>query len=128
MSASDEDLLVNLERELQEAVRRHDRASLESLLSEEFRTTGSSRLGTVDRGRWLDLATGGIEWDSFEFRSAKCMVLGDVGVVASVVNRQGAVAGQDTSGEFATVDTWVRRDGRWQVINRVVLPIEPDQV
>jgi len=127
MTASDEDLLVNLERELQEAVRRHDRASLESLLSEEFRTTGSSRLGTVDRGRWLDLATGGIEWDSFEFRSAKCMSLGDVGVVASVVNRQGTVAGQDTSGEFATVDTWVKRDGRWQIINRVVLPLEPDE-
>ena len=127
MTASDEDLLVNLERELQEAIRRHDRASLESLLSEEFRTTGSSRLGTVDRGRWLDLATGGIECDSFEFRSVKCMSLGDVGVVASVVNRQGTVAGQDTSGEFATVDTWVKRDGRWQIINRVVLPLEPDQ-
>jgi hypothetical protein len=127
MTPSDEDLLVNLERELQEAVRRHDRASLESLLSEEFRTTGSSRLGTVDRGRWLDLATGGIEWDSFEFRSAKCMSLGDVGVVASVVNRQGTVAGQDTGGEFATVDTWVKRDGRWQIINRVVLPLDPDQ-
>jgi hypothetical protein len=128
MTASDEDLLVNLERELQEAVRRHDRASLESLLSEEFRTTGSSRLGTVARGRWLDLATGGIEWDSFELRSAKCLVLGDVGVVASVVNRQGTVAGQDISGEFATVDTWVRRDGRWQISNRVVLPLGPDQI
>jgi Domain of unknown function (DUF4440) len=127
MTSSDEDLLVNLERDLQEAIRRHDRASLESLLSEEFRTTGSSRLGTVDRGRWLDLATGGIEWDSFEFRSAKCMSLGDVGVVASVVNRQGTVAGQDTRGEFATVDTWVKRDGRWQIVNRVVLPLEPDQ-
>jgi hypothetical protein len=126
MTASDEDLLVNLERELQEAIRRHDRASLESLLSEEFRTTGSSRLGTVDRGRWLDLATRGIEWDSFEFRSAKCMSLGDVGVVASVVNRQGTVAGQDSRGEFATVDTWVKRGGRWQIINRVVLPLEPD--
>jgi Domain of unknown function (DUF4440) len=127
MTPSDEDLLVNLERDLQEAIRRHDRASLESLLSEEFRTTGSSRLGTVDRGRWLDLATGGIEWDSFEFRSAKCMSLGDVGVVASVVNRQGTVAGQDTRGEFATVDTWVKREGRWQIVNRVVLPLEPDQ-
>ncbi len=82
----------------------------------------------MDRNQWLDLATGGIEWDSFDFRSAKCIALGDVGVVASVVNRQGTVAGQDTSGEFATVDTWLRRDGRWQIINRVVLPLEPDQV
>ena len=30
---------------------------------------------TVDRNQWLELATQGIEWHSFEFRSAKCMVL-----------------------------------------------------
>jgi hypothetical protein len=127
MATSDEELLVDLERQLQEAVRRHDRRSLEDLLSEDFRTTGSSRLGTVDRDQWLQLATKGIEWDSFEFRSAKCIVLGDVGVVASVVNRQGTVAGEDASGEFATVDTWLRREGRWHIVNRVVLPFEPDQ-
>ena len=127
MATSDEELLVDLERQLQEAVRRHDRRSLEDLLSEDFRTTGSSRLGTVDRDQWLQLATKGIEWDSFEFRSAKCIVLGGVGVVASVVNRQGTVAGEDASGEFATVDTWLKREGRWQIVNRVVLPFEPDQ-
>lgn len=127
MTASNEELLVDLERQLQDAVRRHDRDSLESLLAEEFRTTGSSHLGTVGRERWLDLATEGIEWESFEFRSAEGMVLGDVGVVASVVYRRGTVAGQDTSGEFATVDTWLRRDGRWQIINRVVLPFDPDR-
>jgi Domain of unknown function (DUF4440) len=128
MSVRDEELLVDLEGQLQEAIRSHDRRSLEVLLAEEFRTTGSFDLGTVDRREWLELATGGIEWNSFEFRSAKCMVIGDVGVVASVVNRQGTMAGQDTSGEFATVDTWLRREGRWQIINRVVLPFEPDQV
>jgi hypothetical protein len=127
MAGSNEELLVDLERQLQDAVRRHDRESLESLLAEEFRTTGTSHLGTVDRDRWLGLATEGIEWESFEFRSAKCIVLGDVGVVASVVNRRGTVGGEDASGEFATVDTWLRRDGRWQIINRVVLPIDPDQ-
>jgi Domain of unknown function (DUF4440) len=127
MTGGDEELLVDLERQLQDAVRRHDRRSLDRLLAEEFRTTGSSHLGTVDRDQWLDLATGGIEWNSFEFRSAKCMVLGDVGVVASVVNREGTVAGQHTTGEFATVDTWLRQEGRWQIINRVVLPLEPHQ-
>ena len=128
MTATDEELLVDLESQLQQAIRSHDRRSLEGLLAEEFRTTGSSHLGTVDRDQWLELTTGGIEWNSFEFRSANCMVVGDVGVVASVVNRQGTVAGQHTSGEFATVDTWLRRKGRWQIINRVVLPFETDQV
>jgi len=126
MTRGDQEMLIDLERHLQDAVRRHDRRSLEDLLSEEFRTTGSPHLGTVDRDRWLELVTEGIEWDSFEFRSAKCMVLGDVGVVASVVNRRGTVAGRDTSGEFATVDTWLRREGRWQIVNRVVLPFEPE--
>jgi len=37
------------------------------------------------------------------------------------------MAGQDTSGEFATVDTWLRREGRWRIVNRVVIPFEPDQ-
>jgi hypothetical protein len=127
MTRNDEELLVDLERQLQDAVQRHDRDSLQSLLAAEFRTTGSSDLGTVDRDQWLDLATQGIEWESFEFRSAKCMVLGDVGVVASVVNRRGTIAGQDRSGEFATVDTWLRREDRWQIINRVVLPLDADR-
>jgi hypothetical protein len=127
MTAEDEQMLINFEYQLQEAVRRHDRPSLETLLAKEFRATGSPDLGTVDRDRWLELATKGIEWSSFEFRSAKSMVLGDVGVVASVVNRVGSTAGQDTSGEFATVDTWLRREGRWRIINRVVLPFVPGQ-
>src|SRR6266542_199830 len=127
MSVRDEELLVDLEGQLQEAIRSHDRRSLEGLLAEEFRTTGSFDLGTVDRREWLELATGGIEWNSFEFRSAKSMVLGDVGVVASVVNRVGSMAGQDPSGEFATVDTWLRREGRWRIVNRVVILFEPDQ-
>jgi Domain of unknown function (DUF4440) len=127
VTENDETALIELERRLQEAVRQHDRASLEALLGDEFRTTGSSRLGTVDRDEWLALATEGIEWVSFEFRSARSMVLGDVGVVASVVNRRGTVAGEDTSGEFATIDTWLRREGRWRIINRVVLPLELDR-
>jgi hypothetical protein len=127
MTVDDERMLIDMEHQLQEAVRRHDRRTLDSLLAEEFRTTGSSDLGTVDRDQWLELATEGIDWYSFEFRSAKCIVLGDVGVVASVVNRRGSMAGRDTSGEFATIDTWLRREERWRIINRVVLPFEPDQ-
>jgi hypothetical protein len=126
VTGSDEELLVELERQLQRAIRSHDRRSLEGLLAEEFRTTGSSHLGTVDRDQWLELTTEGIEWNSFEFRSAKCVVIDDLGVVASVVNRQGTVAGQHTSGEFASVDTWLRRNDRWLIVNRVVLPLDPD--
>jgi hypothetical protein len=126
MTADDERTLIDLEHQLQEAVRLHDGSTLDGLLAEEFRTTGSIDLGTVDRDQWLELATKGIEWSSFDFRSARSMVLGDVGVVVSVVNRVGQMAGQDTSGEFATVDTWLRREGRWRIINRVVLPFEPD--
>jgi Domain of unknown function (DUF4440) len=127
MTVDDERTLIDLEHQLQEAVRRHDRPSLDSLLAEEFRTTGSFDLGTLDRDQWLQLATEGIEWNSFEFRSARSMVLGDVGVVASVVNRVGSMAGQDASGEFATIDTWLRREEGWRIINRVVLPLEPGQ-
>jgi len=127
MTESDEERLVDLDRELQRAIRSHDRRSLEGLLAEEFRTTGSSELGAVDREQWLELTTEGVEWNAFEFRSAKCVVVGDIGVVASVVNREGTVAGQHTSGEFASVDTWLRRNDRWQIVNRVVLAIEPDQ-
>jgi hypothetical protein len=50
-----------------------------------------------------------------------------VGVVASVVNRVGQAGSEHTNGEFATVDTWLRREGRWRIINRVVLPFAPDQ-
>lgn len=127
MTGSDEELLMDLERQLQRAIRSHDRRSLEGLLADEFRTTGSSHLGTVDRNQWLELATQGIEWNSFEFRSAKCVVIGDLGVVASVINRQGTVSGQHSSGEFASVDTWLRRNDHWRIVNRVVLPLEPDQ-
>src|SRR5207245_4094085 len=36
----------------------------------------------------------GIDWDSVELRSAKSIALGDVGVLASVVNRQGNGGGE----------------------------------
>jgi len=127
MTEKDEELLMDMERQLQRAIRGHDRRSLEGLLAKEFRTTGSAYLGTVTRDEWLELTTEGIEWNSFEFRSAKCVVIGDIGVVASVINRQGTVSGEHTSGEFASIDTWLRRSDRWQIINRVVHPLEPEE-
>ena len=105
-----------LYKEWMEAVRRRDMAWLDHLLADDYVYTASGQ-GRVDRDGWMEMVSV-YTLQSFEFRQLDVRSYGDAAVVLCDYLQTGAVGGEARTGDFLITDTWVRRDGRWQVAAR----------
>jgi ketosteroid isomerase-like protein len=50
-------------------------------------------------------------------------VYGNTAVAAGANNLHGTYKGQDISGKYRFTDTWVKRNGKWQVVASAVEPV-----
>jgi len=98
------------------AVQHRDLASLDRVLADEYFYTASGQ-GRVDRQGWLKMVTA-YDLKSCEFPRLDVRMYGDVAVVLCEYRQTGTVGGEVRSGDFLITDTWVRRDGHWQVAAR----------
>jgi ketosteroid isomerase-like protein len=105
-----------LYNEWMEAVRRRDFPSLERVLADEYVYTATGQ-GRVERQGWLKMVTV-YDLQTFEFQRLDLRLYGDVALVLCDYRQTGAVGGEARSGNFFITDTWVRRDGRWQIAAR----------
>lgn len=109
--------LLRLESALNAAVARHDRASLDQILAEEFGLSKPDRAATP-RDRWLANVER-ITVDSAQISEPQVSAWGDVAVVRT---RQHFVhwrtAGVENPSDFRVTDLWVVRMGRWQLLRR----------
>src|SRR5205823_5673387 len=106
----------HLYNEWMEAVRRHDLASLDQVLADDYVYTASGQ-GRVDRQSWLKMVQV-YDLRSFEFRQLDVRIYGDVALVLCDYRQTGTVGGEARTGNFLITDIWVQRDGRWQVAAR----------
>ena len=123
---SDQDILMQLERDWDAAFRRHDAAFIERLLAEEFIVTYDDG-SRGDRARELMLATSidqqveSSRLDEFTVRE-----YGNTAVVWFTLHLTGPVNGQRVEHSYRFTDVFVLRDGRWQCISsqssRVLAP------
>jgi hypothetical protein len=107
-----------LQDEWTAAIRARDRDALEHFLGAEYAL--SSRLGFIDRARWLEIALTRYEIDTWSFEDSRIDVYagGEVAVSRSRYRQIGRIGDLDLSELFVLTDVWVRRDGRWQVVAR----------
>lgn len=61
-------------------------------------------------------ATGDLKFESIEPSDMQVLVFGETAVVAGVVTVKGTFKQQDISGKYRFTDTWVKRNGKWQVV------------
>jgi len=108
--------LYDLEYELLDAVRRNDLTFLERVVAPEYTLTATGS-GRVSRAEWL-AAVPTYEVRSFEFRDLSVQPYGEAAVVLADLQMRVSIDGSPTSGRFHFVDTWLRRDGEWQVVAR----------
>jgi ketosteroid isomerase-like protein len=123
--ASDQETLVELERQWNEAFYRGDVAFIDTLLADEFVATYDDG-SRGDRARELALTatfdqqvTSAVQ-DDFTVR-----VYGDTAVVWFTLRVIGIRGGQQAVDTLSYTDVWIVRDGRWQCVSTHSTTVNP---
>jgi hypothetical protein len=113
---SDQDVLIELERQWDAAFQRQDAVFIESVLAEEFIATyGDGSRG--DKAKELALAREfNQQVDSRRLDNFIVKVYRDTAVVWFTQYLVGPVKGKPTEVQYQYMDVWVIRDGRWQAV------------
>ena len=111
-----EETIRHRAQEWMEAGKRRDAGVLDQLLADEFVLVAAR--GVIDRAAWLHAALHEIEVRAFRYEDPRVRAYGEVAVMLSSWHQEATMAGREWSGDFRLTDTWVWRDGRWQVVLR----------
>lgn len=108
--------------QLQEAVRRHDRALLERLVSDRFVFVSGRSLGRLGKGDWIAAALQ-VEWQRFVVSIARVVDLDRVVIVDHDTEQEMArppAWGPEapTRTRWITTDVWVEESGIWRLVSR----------
>ena len=97
--------LVELSHRLVRAVQEHDRSRLEELLGAEFTLQGAA--GELDRGAFLEAASGPYEIEDFAYDEIDPEIYGNTAVLVSRYRQRARLNKRDLSHEMRVTD--VRR-------------------
>jgi len=82
--------------------------------------TKNSRWVTTSKAEWVNLVRAGQEkYQSVELRNLKVYFHGDIATVTGEYSQTATKDGKDNSSKGIYVDTWVRKNGNWQVVSSV---------
>jgi len=114
---SDQEILIQLERDWDAAFHRHDAAFIDRVLADEFIVTYDNGV-RADRKIELQLATSlneNIESSMMDEFIVK--EFGDTAVVWFTLHLVGPVKGERVQNDYRFTDVFVMRDGRWQCVS-----------
>ena len=113
---SDQEVLIELERQWDAAFHSQNAAFIESVLADEFIATyGDGSRG--DKAKELALAKDfNQQVDSSKLDDFIVKVYRDTAVVWFTQHLVGPVKGKPTEVQYQYMDVWVVRDGRWQAV------------
>lgn len=125
--AAPEQALLKAEDAWMAAMQRRDRSALEQFLAPEFTLggLGDPERDPLPRKVWLDNAVAHLKVDAVHFDQSRATVWGDTAQVHAVFSWSGAYDGEAFTDKVTLIDTWVRREGRWQVVSRLVEAYRP---
>jgi ketosteroid isomerase-like protein len=113
---SDQEVLIDLERQWDAAFARQDATFIGSLLADEFIATYSD--GTRgDKAREIELAkTFDLQVDSRVLEDFIVKTFGNTAIVWFTQHLTGPSQGKPLTITYQYSDVWVMRDGRWQCV------------
>ena len=107
--------LSSQERVWAEAYKNRDRNALNAVLADEFIFTDDE--GHVyDKAQYVAAVMDVVRVESYSVDDTKIQSFGDTGVVVGRWSGKMSIDGKDASGAFRFTDTFVRRNGQWQVV------------
>ena len=98
-----------------EAFKNRDKDALARILADDFIFTDDE--GEVhDKAEYIKGATELVKVESYKLDDLAARAVGAAGVVTGRWSGKVTIGGKDASGEFRFTDTFVKRQGRWQVL------------
>jgi ketosteroid isomerase-like protein len=120
---ADEEALLQIERDWINAVLNKDRAALDSILADDYVSSGEE--GVRNKRQALNEAMSSVlKIESAEHSNLQPMVFGNTAIVHGVTTIEGTEGRQDISGQYRWTDIFERRDGRWQCVVGYGTPVE----
>lgn len=112
---SPDQALKDLETKWSEAVKNRDGVALAAILADDFIFTDDAG-GVHDKADYIKGATELIKVESYRLDDLATRVVGAAGVVTGRWTGKITIDGKAAGGEFRFTDTFVKRQGRWQVL------------
>jgi ketosteroid isomerase-like protein len=72
-----------------------------------------------------EMKAGRVQIESITMRDMRAHVFGDVAIVSMVAESKGAYRGKPFNEKSSGIDYFVKRDGRWQLVNSQMTTIKP---
>jgi hypothetical protein len=109
--------LITLEKEWWEAFKTRDKAALERILADEFLGFDSDAAVPQTKRQWIDGVTEeSFHVDSYSIERMDFIIVADTAVVAVHYSIHTTIKGKTSSERKCDLDTFVRRNGRWQAL------------
>src|SRR6202162_5131569 len=115
-TSSVEDQIKKYEQNWAQATVKEGAAAVDQYEADDIITTDPSGRVTDKAQDKLDLGSGDFKFQSEELSAMKVHIYDNTAVAAGTNTLKGTYKGQDISGKYRFTDTWVKRNGKWQVV------------
>jgi len=112
-----EKVVKQTEHEWVDAVKAGDTEKVNQILADDWIGVGYDGSKETKQNHLADMKSGTAKLESFEFGPMDVKVLGSVAVVqGSNTEKSTTTDGKDSSGKYAWMDVFVKRDGKWVIV------------
>jgi len=115
-ATKEEEALMQRERDQGQAWIKKDAKFIDEYEAKEYVFTNEDGTLSEKAADMETLKTGTSSFESFGADDMKAMVFGDAAVVVGRATLKGTYLGSPMVGAYRFADTFVKRDGRWQVV------------
>jgi len=105
-----------LEHDWVDAAKARDTDKLGQILADDWASIGYDGSKQTKQSYMADWKSGKSKLESFEFGPMDVKVMGNVAVIQGSDTEKSTTNGKDTSGKFAWMDVFTRRDGKWVAV------------
>jgi uncharacterized protein (TIGR02246 family) len=121
---AEEQALLQIERDFVTAAKARDVAFFERTLAREYTQVADGKPVNV-AAQLAEMKAGRVQIESITMRDMRAHVFGDVAIVSMVAESKGAYMGKPFNEKSSGIDYFVKRDGRWQLVNSQMTTIKP---
>jgi uncharacterized protein (TIGR02246 family) len=106
-----------IEHDWVDAVKAGDADKVSEILADDWIGVGYDGTRETKKNHLAEMKSGTAKLESFEFGPMDVKVLGSVAIVqGSNTEKSTTTDGKDSSGKYAWMDVFVKRDGKWVIV------------
>ena len=113
----EEATLMQIERDLGNALVKADIAALDRILAADYVWTDPNGQMHTKAQNLADFKSGAVKFESFTINEMKPRIFGDAAIVHGLSTEKSTEKGKDTSGQYRWTDVFAKRGGRWLAVS-----------